>query len=171
MHVHGPRHVTQAIRDLLGNRVVRVQVPADNLNVDRGRQTEVQNLTHDVGRLKEEFRSGKIKRQIFAQLLDILLGRMMMLLIQRDQYLGIGRSNGSAGAVGSIDGAEGQTDVVQNRDQLVLRNLLAQRLLDFIAKTSCFFDARSRARAQMQTEDSSVDAGEEILAEKEDQSE
>src|SRR5205807_7304707 len=54
---------------------------------------------------------------------------------------------------------------------LVLRNLLTQRLLDFIAKTSRFFDARSRARAQMQTEDSSVDAGEEILAEKEDQSE
>src|SRR5690242_17049124 len=110
MNIRSAGNMAHAIRDLLRNPVVRVKVTANNLNVDGGGQAKVQDLTHDIRRLEEELRSRKIERQIFAQLLYVSCSRVMMLLIERDEYLGIGCADGSTRAVCRINRAERQPD-------------------------------------------------------------
>ncbi len=57
-----PRDLSHAVRDLLGDEVVGLHVGADDLDVDGRRQTEVQDLGDDVGRLEEELHSGEAAR-------------------------------------------------------------------------------------------------------------
>jgi len=64
-----------------------MSLPYD-LNVNRRWKAEVQNLSDDVGRLEEERSCGERFGQLFAQLLHILGGRMMLGL-QRDEDLRI----------------------------------------------------------------------------------
>src|SRR5580704_2045807 len=96
--------------------VVRHVVP-DDLNVNRGRQAKVQDLGDDVGWLEEELRGGKVLRQLFAQLLDVISSRVMLCL-KRDQDFCIEIAHGFAIAVGQINSAGRQADVVENATQL-----------------------------------------------------
>src|SRR6516162_3565167 len=103
-------------------------------------------------------------------MLDVFLGRPMSLGIQRHQNLGVRCANGAAGAVCVVDGAIRHSDVIQNRDQLLLGNLLAKNFLYFVAQARCLFQPEPGASADVEAEDTGVNRGEEILAEKERQS-
>ncbi len=48
--IHCAGNVAELAQQIGGERVIGVQVRAGNLNVDRRRQAEVQNLADDVGR-------------------------------------------------------------------------------------------------------------------------
>ena len=56
-------HPADALRNLGGNLIVRRAILSDQLNVDRGGQPEIKNLTHDVGRLIEKRQVGKFLRE------------------------------------------------------------------------------------------------------------
>ena len=103
-----------AVCDLLGNCVIGVQITAHNLDVNGGGQAEIQDLADDIGRLEKKLGSRKVERKIFAQLLNVVYGGMMMLLIQRDEDLGVRCANGSAGAIGGVNRTERQTDIIEN---------------------------------------------------------
>jgi hypothetical protein len=47
------------------------------LNVDRCRQAEIQDLSDDVGRLKEELDTGKSLRQLCAEVSNEFFSRTM----------------------------------------------------------------------------------------------
>jgi len=60
-----------------GNGTVLLLIAADDLDVERRRQTEIDGLTHDVGGQKVESDSGKSAVQPESQAADILLGGPM----------------------------------------------------------------------------------------------
>ena len=66
---------------------------------------------------------------------------MMMFRIQRNQNLRIVRPNHAGIGVGEVNARVGDADVVQHRLQLLLRNVVAQHLLNFIAQTGGLFHA------------------------------
>ena len=76
VHVHRPRNARQARGDLLGQRVIgwRIGQRPDHLHVDGGGQAEIQDLAHDIGRLKEKGQVGKLAVQALAQLADVVPG-------------------------------------------------------------------------------------------------
>src|SRR6202023_3305090 len=74
------------------------------------------------------------------------------------------RSNRCRIAIGEIDAAVGQTDVVNNALDFACRYLLSDRLLDQIAEVGRFFNAHPGRSTQMKLESATVHAGEEIPA-------
>ena len=169
MHVGGAVHVTQAIGDLLRNDVVALHVLTGDLDVDRRRQSEVQNLGHDVGRLKEELHAGELSRQLLAQFPDVALGRVMMFGVQAHQDLGIAGSHHAGVAVRQIDSRIRQPDIVQDGDQLVLGNLLPQIGFHLIGQPRRFFHPQAGASTHVQAHRASVNVREEVFAEEEHQ--
>ena len=89
MHVRGAGNVRELVGHLLRQLVVLRLVLAHKLNVNRRGKPEVQDLRDDVRRLEEEFNARKLPRQFFAQLLHIVVGRMMVLLVERKQNLSV----------------------------------------------------------------------------------
>ena len=90
MNVGGAGNVTQLVRHLaarVGN--CRPAFVAEHLDIDGRGQAEVQNLADDVGWLKEELDPRELPRQFFAQLLNVLVGWMVILGVQRNQDLSI----------------------------------------------------------------------------------
>src|ERR1039458_3841483 len=98
-------------------------------------------------------------------------GWAVMFGIERDQNLSVTASNGSAGAVGLIDAGVGQTDIVENRLQLIFRNFLVQHGLDFIAEPRSFFYAQASPGAYVQAQQACVYLREKILTQKHEQPE
>ncbi len=72
-------------------------------------------------------------------------------------------------AVGKIDAAVGQPDVVDNIVDFARRNLLPNRLLDLIAKVGGLLNAHSGRSTHVKLEGAAVHAGEEVLAQPWDQ--
>jgi hypothetical protein len=81
----------QLCQQPVGNLAIASKVLTFNLDVDRSRQTEVQNLGHDVRRQKVEDRTRKCSGQALAQRGDVIR-RWMMVFLQRDQDVGIARA-------------------------------------------------------------------------------
>src|SRR3954466_14769914 len=133
MNVDSPWHRLQAIGNSLREFIIRIQIATEHLNVNRGGQTEVQDLAYDVRGLEEEFRARKFQRQLFPKLLYIFGRWTMMLLVERNQNLGIRSSHCTARAVRGIDRAEGQSDIVDDGCQFAARNLFPQQVFDLIA--------------------------------------
>ncbi len=86
-----------------------------------------------------------------------MLGRQLHLDIR------IRRPDRRRGRVGQIQPRVGQPDVVDNRDHLVRRNVLANRGVDVIAQGSRLFNARSGARAHVNLELPRIHRGKEVL--------
>ena len=101
-----------------------VHVLAEELHVDGGGQAEIQDLGDDVGWLEEEFDAGKFRRQRSAQFVDVAAGRAVAFL-QRDQDFRVERADDAGIAVGQVDAAIGQADIVEDRLQFVGRDGLA----------------------------------------------
>src|SRR5580700_2223565 len=92
--------------------------------------------------------------------------RMMMLGIESDQDLRIAGANGSVRAVGLVDAGVRQTDVVENRLQFILWNLLPQYSLDLVTEPRCLFHAQSGTPAYMQAQLARVHLRKKVLSQK-----
>jgi hypothetical protein len=87
-----------------------------------------------------------------------------VLLREVDENIGIARADRRRGAVGQVDAAVGQAQIVHDGGDLARFDGLAERLLHLVAKNRGLLDARPRGGAQVQLELPGVDAREEILA-------
>ena len=109
---------------LSANIAVGVEIPPNDLDVDGSGQAEIQNLADDVRGQEVKSDARKILGQFDAQIVDVF-GGGMMILGQLDQDVGVAGADGRGIAVGKIDAAVGQPDVVDDADEFGLRNLLA----------------------------------------------
>src|SRR5258708_30834400 len=100
---------------------------------------------------------------------DVVRGGMVMLGIQRYQNLSVTGADGSIGTVRLINAGVRQSDVVENRLQFAIRNLLMQRSLDLVDQARRFFHTQARASPHMQTQQSRVYLREKILPEEHEQ--
>ena len=121
--IHGAGHGAKLAEQIGGEGVVGGQVRTGNLDVDGRRQAEVQNLADDVGRQEVEGHAGKFARQLAAQLVDVEV-RGPVAGLERDQDIGVHGADRRRIAVGHVDGAVRQPDVVDDAGQLGRREWL-----------------------------------------------
>src|SRR5437868_11807276 len=93
----------------------------------------------------------------------------MMLNRQCHHNVGVRCTDWRGIAVGEIDTAIGESNVVNDVLNLARRNLSANRPLHLIAKVGRFFNAHSGGSAHMQLEGAGVNAGKEVPAQPWDQ--
>src|SRR5258708_4424185 len=136
---------------------------SDDLNIDGRRQSKVENLRHHVGRQEREGHTRKLFRQCQAKLVNVVV-RRMVLRGQGHKNVRIRRSHRRRIAVGEIDTAIWQADVINDALDLSCRNLLSNRLLDLVAKVGRLFNSHSRRSAHVKLESAAVHAGKEIPA-------
>ena len=142
---------------------VAFQIVSDDLNVDRSRQSEIQNLADHVSGQESERNPRKLFWQCQAKLVNVVV-RGMVIGGQGHKDVGVRCPDRRGIAVREIDAAVGQADVVDDALRLRRRNLLSNRLLNQIAKVGGLFNAHSRRSTQMKLESAAVYAGEEVLA-------
>ena len=94
--------------------------------------------------------------------MHILVGGLMM-LCQRHQYVRIARAYRRRRAVGQVNAAVGQPDVVDDARHLVGWYLLTNGLLHQIAQARRFFDPRTRPGPKVQFELTAIHSREKIL--------
>ena len=73
-------HVSQLLRELSCDLMVGRQIAAQNLNVERRRQSEVNCLGYDVRRQEIELSAWKLLVQIEAQLTHVFGSRLVVCL-------------------------------------------------------------------------------------------
>ncbi len=82
MDVRRTRNLAHLICDLLRNVVIGAHIGTNNLDVNRGGQTEIKNLRDDIGGLEEEFHARKTRWEFAAQPAHVARCWMMMFRIQ-----------------------------------------------------------------------------------------
>src|SRR5262249_12506785 len=60
VNIHGAGNVTNFVRQLQADGIIRGLVCAPDLNIDRCRRAEIKNLGDDIGRLKEKLDAGEL---------------------------------------------------------------------------------------------------------------
>ena len=150
-------------QQLIGVGEIRVHVGAADLQVDRRRRAEIQDLADDVGRQERERHAGKGARQLLAQRLDIFVGRPMALL-QLDLDVAVLRADHAGVVVGHVDAADRHADIVGQRVDLGRRNDLADRLLHVGELIGAFLDAGADLGAHMHQDLAGIDRGKEVAA-------
>src|SRR5581483_11639691 len=98
--VHSAGYELDLVIDLLREPVVCLHVVADDLQVHRRRNAEIQNLAGDIGGLKEELRAGKLFREARAQLIDVITGGHGVIFFETDENFRIGLADYARIAVG-----------------------------------------------------------------------
>ena len=87
--------------------------------------------------------------QIEPQLPDVICGGLMVLL-QRDKNVGIGRSSRAGVVVAQINSGVRNADIVDDPLKFLRRDSLSDDGFYLIDQLSCFFDARSGKRTHVQ---------------------
>jgi len=166
VHVDGPADARDLVADLQGDGVVRLVVHcrSDNLHVDWGAHPEVQHLVGDVRREEEDGRPGQLEGQPAAQLLHVLRGRVVLLL-ELDHHLAVGRRDHRRVADREVDAAHRQADVVDDRLQLVLGDHSPDDGLRLDEHLLGRLEARPRPHPDMEADLPGVDRREEVAAE------
>ncbi len=154
--------------DALSDREVRVGIEAGDCDVDRSGRAEVQNLSDDVGGLKEKLNAGEALRQLRAHFVDVV-GGGAVLFIELDEDFAVGSAERAGVAVAEIDAAIGDAEIVENGLQFVRRDRLANGGVDLVGEARGFFDAKAGARAEVHADLAGVNFGEEVAAEDEEQ--
>src|SRR4030081_2820635 len=86
----------------------------------------------------------------------------MVVLAERHQNIRIGGADSSCAAVGRIDAAVGQSDVVNNVGDFARRQLLPDRSLDETREPGSVCEAVAGGGAHGEIEGAAIDGGEEI---------
>ena len=76
--VNGTRYTAHPLEQQVRVLPVGLDVEAGHLHIERGRQTEIQDLTHDVRGREREQRRGVNLREFRAQRADVVIGRVMV---------------------------------------------------------------------------------------------
>src|SRR5690348_6452145 len=164
MHVDGSRDVANLLGEFFRNYIITDLIRPRYRDIDRSRGSEIQNLRHDVRRLKEELHAGKRLWQFFAEIVDVSDRGFPAFFFQLDHNFGIGRPKSPGVAVAEIDATVRNTDVVENGLQFRGGNGFANDGVHLISEAGSLFDAKTRARAKVQTNLSGIDFGKEIPA-------
>ena len=104
-------------QQIVGIGEVGADIGAADLQVDRRRRAEVQDLADDVGRQEGEADAGEQPRQLLAQHAHMLLGRLVAFL-QLDLDVAILRADHAGVVVGHVDAGDRHADVVGQRFDL-----------------------------------------------------
>jgi hypothetical protein len=105
--IHRAGDFADFCRHLLRDGEIALHVVTYELDVNRGGETEIQDLAHDVGRLEKEFDAGEFARQFRAQLRDEVGGRVVVLGIEGHKNFSVRRPDRGVVAVGRVDAAIG----------------------------------------------------------------
>src|ERR1700742_1986473 len=106
--------MAQLRQKLLGEGEIRGEVGAADLQVDRRRRAEIQDLGDDVRRQEGEYDPREVPRQFLAQQADIFSVRLVV-FFQLDLNVAVLRADRAAGVVGHVDAAGRKPDVVDQR--------------------------------------------------------
>ncbi len=142
---------------------VSLQVVSHDLDIDGSWQAKVQDLADHVGWQEREGHPGKLFRECESKLVNVVI-RGMVVGRKRNKNVGIGCADWSRIAIGKIDAAVRQADVIDDIVHFAWRNLLSNRLLDLIAKVGGFLDAHSSGRTKMKLERTAVYTRKEVPA-------
>ena len=136
-------------------------VVAHRPDVDLRRQSEVQNLRHDIGRLEIEHVLRECGGQHLTQFLDIVGGRLVALL---ERHLDDAIVDPDRRAVGEcqIVGSRRQSDIVDDQGAVLFRNDFADLVLDRLEYRLGAFDAGSGGSANMKLDLAAVDQREKV---------
>src|SRR5260370_357241 len=129
----------------------------------------MQDLRDDVRRLKEEWHARETVRELFAQVADVHAGGLAAHFLQLNEKCRVGAPDGAGVAVGEVDAAVRQADIVEDRGQLVLRDGFADDAVYLVGEARCFLNAQARASAHVQSDLSGVNLWKEIAAENSDE--
>src|SRR6266850_2892874 len=171
MHVHGTGNVAELVGEPFADQIISALVHAGHLHINGCGSSEIQNLRDNVRRLEEEVHAREALGEFLAQVVDVHAGRLAADFFQLNQDFRIGASDRARVAVGKIDAAVGQADVVENRGQFVLRNGFPDDAIDLVGETRRFFNTQTRASPQMQTDLAGIDFGKKIAAKNADKQE
>ena len=156
-------HLPQLVQHLVGEATIALDVRPLDLDVDRCRQAEVDDLRHDVRGQEVEGDARKRRRQLLSERPDIVGGGAMVAL-QRDQDVRVGGADDAGGAVHPVDGAVGEPDVVEDHVDLAGGDLTPDGRLHEVGQARGLLDAGARLRPQVEGELSTVGIREEVLA-------
>src|SRR5580693_3816545 len=158
-----PGHVPDLVEQRVRINLIARQIIAEDLNVNRGRQTEVQNLANHVGRQERKGHPWKLLGQADAEVVNIL---SRLVVVDRESYKNV-RVRGAYGSrvvVRRIDTAVREPNIVNHIGDLAWRELLFDRSLHEIAETGGLLDACPGGGSEVEIERAAVDRGEEVLS-------
>src|SRR5207248_3055378 len=141
-------HLPQLVQHLVGEATIALDVRPLDLDVDRYRQAEVDDLRHDVRGQEVEGDARKRRRQLLSERPDIVGGGAMVAL-QRDQDVRVGGADDAGGAVHPVDGAVGEPDVVEDHVDLAGGDLTPDGRLHEVGQARGLLDAGARLRPQV----------------------
>ena len=87
--VHDPWNKLQLVEQLVGEGAVCIQILTHDLHVDRGGQSEIENLADDVGRQEIKSNARKFLVELQPDIVFVL-GSWTVIFGQRDQNIGVG---------------------------------------------------------------------------------
>src|SRR5271168_3281000 len=152
----------KALAQLLCNRKV-VRAAAHRADVDLRGQPEVQDLRHDVGRLEVKQVLGECGGQHLTQFLDVAGGRLVALL-ERHQDDAVVDPDGRAVGECPIIGSRRQSDIVDDKPAVLVRNDFADLVLDRLEYPLGAFDAGGGGSANVKLDLATVDQREKVPA-------
>ena len=121
----------------------------------------MRNLGDDIGRLEIEGRVGKGRRQLLAQLANVV-GRRRVTFRQLHLDHPIIGADGRTVAEGKIVGTRRQPDIVDDEAALVLGDDLPDLVLDRLEDAFGGFDTRPGRRPDMELDQTAVDERKEV---------
>ena len=101
-------------------------------------------------------------REHSAKVIDVIAGAFTTLALKLHENLGVRRANCAGVAVAEIDAAVWQANVVQDGDNFVPGNHLANRLIHLVGQARRFLDTKTSASAHVEANLAGVNAREEI---------
>ena len=143
--------------------VVRLGVSTHHLQIDRRRQTEIDDLAGDVCRLKEKVHVRELFVQPFAKTPFVLGRRPVMFLIERDKDFAVRRRNRRDVSLGDSRPTVRNSNVVDQHLDLIGGNLGPNLPLDGDKTRFRFLDPRPRRTARVQAHLAGIDVREEVL--------
>src|SRR5262249_7949016 len=168
MHVHGTGETRHTGLDLLGNLVVLRAIAAHHLDIDRGGQAKVQNLSHNIGGLEKERQLWELLRQRLAQLLNVLPGGAVLVL-EGHEDLSVPRAHCGIIAKRQIEASPWQADVVQNECQVLRGDRTTDGGFDLAKERFGLFEAGTSRGPDVEAKLASVDLWEKVLPNQQEQ--
>src|ERR1700692_3605156 len=156
-------HIADVLQQAIDKFAIALQVVANHLDIDGRRQTEIKNLRHHVHRQGIERGARKLGNQLRAEALHIGIGGMV-LFRQSHGDVSVGTADDARAGVGEVYSGIGNTNIVDDADELVLWDLLADGTIYLVAKRRRLLDAGTGRRAKMKLERARVSRGKDILA-------
>ena len=167
--IHRSRHLLDVVRNLYGNIVVLLR-SADDLYVNRSGKAVVEDLVNDVGRLEEERQLRELVTEDLPKLGHIS-ARRSVILFELHQNFAISRADGGTVAIGQVDAAGRQADVVQRHVQFLGWNCVAYRFFNLFKDLGRLFKSCASRGTDVKSELTGINRREEILSDKRDQQE